>query len=280
MRLISAHFWIATVGVVLYIASMWIAGVMQGLMWRATNVDGTLTYTFAEAVKATYPFYAIRLAGRDAVLRRHARHGLQRVPHRAAGAAYRSADPAMPRPQLPDERTTRREIMKSAQEMIEKNIGLMIVLIVLVVAVGGLVEIVPLYFQGSTTEPVTGVKPYPPLQLAGRDVYLREGCFTCHSQMIRPLRAETERYGHYSVAGESVYDHPFQWGSKRTGPDLARVGARYSDDWHRVHLNNPRDVVPESNMPGYPWLASTVLRTRGHPAPDAGAAPGRCPVYG
>jgi len=149
--------------------------------------------------------------------------------------------------------------MKSAQEMIEKNIGVMIVLIVLVVAVGGLVEIVPLYFQGSTTEPVAGVKPYPPLQLAGRDVYLREGCFTCHSQMIRPLRAETERYGHYSVAGESVYDHPFQWGSKRTGPDLARVGARYSDDWHRVHLNNPRDVVPESNMPGYPWLASAAL---------------------
>jgi cytochrome c oxidase cbb3-type subunit II len=149
--------------------------------------------------------------------------------------------------------------MKSAQEMIEKNIGLMIVLIVLVVAVGGLVEIVPLYFQSSTTEPVTGVKPYPPLQLAGRDVYLREGCYGCHSQMIRPLRAETERYGHYSVAGESVYDHPFQWGSKRTGPDLARVGAHYSDDWHRVHLNNPRDVVPESNMPGYPWLASAAL---------------------
>ncbi len=149
--------------------------------------------------------------------------------------------------------------MKSAQEMIEKNIGLMILLIVLVVAVGGLVEIVPLYFQNSTTQPVTGVKPYPPLQLAGRDVYLREGCYGCHSQMIRPLRAETERYGHYSVAGESVYDHPFQWGSKRTGPDLARVGARYSDDWHRVHLNNPRDVVPESNMPGYPWLATAPL---------------------
>ena len=149
--------------------------------------------------------------------------------------------------------------MKSAQEVIEKNIGLMIVLIILVVAVGGLVEIVPLYFQNSTTQSVNGVKPYPPLQLAGRDVYLREGCYGCHSQMIRPLRAETERYGHYSVAGESVYDHPFQWGSKRTGPDLARVGARYSDDWHRVHLNNPRDVVPESNMPAYPWLAGAPL---------------------
>jgi cytochrome c oxidase cbb3-type subunit 2 len=149
--------------------------------------------------------------------------------------------------------------MKLSHELIEKNIGWMIVLIVLVVAVGGLVEIVPLYFQKSTTEPVTGVKPYGPLQLAGRDVYLREGCYNCHSQMIRPFRAETERYGHYSVAGESVYDHPFQWGSKRTGPDLARVGGRYSDDWHRVHLNNPRDVVPESNMPGYPWLAQTPL---------------------
>jgi cytochrome c oxidase cbb3-type subunit II len=148
--------------------------------------------------------------------------------------------------------------MKLNQEMLEKNIGWMIVCIILLVSVGGLVEIVPLYFQKSTTEPVSGVKPYTPLQLAGRDVYLREGCYNCHSQMIRPFRAETERYGHYSVAGESVYDHPFQWGSKRTGPDLARVGGRYSDDWHRVHLNNPRDVVPESNMPSYPWLANAA----------------------
>ncbi len=145
--------------------------------------------------------------------------------------------------------------MSLNQEAIEKNIGWMIVLIVLVVSVGGLVEIVPLYFQKSTTQPVDGVKPYTPLQLTGRDVYIREGCYNCHSQMIRPFRAETERYGHYSVAGESVYDHPFQWGSKRTGPDLARVGGRYSDDWHRVHLVNPRDVVPESNMPAYPWLS-------------------------
>ena len=145
--------------------------------------------------------------------------------------------------------------MKLNQEMLERNIGWMIVCIVLLVSVGGLVEIVPLYFQKSTTEPVKGVTPYSPLQLAGRDVYLREGCYNCHSQMIRPFRAETERYGHYSVAGEFVYDHPFQWGSKRTGPDLARVGGRYSDDWHRVHLNNPRDVVPESNMPAYSWLA-------------------------
>jgi cytochrome c oxidase cbb3-type subunit 2 len=139
--------------------------------------------------------------------------------------------------------------------MIERNQAWMIVLIVLVVAVGGLVEIVPLAFQRSVTEPVAGLKPYTALQLTGRDVYVREGCYNCHSQMIRPFRAEVERYGHYSVAGEFVYDHPFQWGSKRTGPDLHRVGGRYSDDWHRLHLLDPRSVVPESNMPGYPWLA-------------------------
>jgi cytochrome c oxidase cbb3-type subunit 2 len=142
---------------------------------------------------------------------------------------------------------------------VETSNFLMIVLILIAVAFGGLVEIVPLFFQKSTTEPVTGVKPYTALQLAGRDVYIREGCYNCHSQMIRPFRAETLRYGHYSVAGESVYDHPFQWGSKRTGPDLARVGGKYSDEWHRVHLNNPRDVVPESNMPEYPWLAKNVV---------------------
>jgi cytochrome c oxidase cbb3-type subunit 2 len=142
---------------------------------------------------------------------------------------------------------------------VETSNFLMIVLILVAVAFGGIVEIVPLFFQKSTTEPVTGLKPYTALQLAGRDVYIREGCFNCHSQMIRPFRAETLRYGHYSVAGESVYDHPFQWGSKRTGPDLARVGGKYSDEWHRVHLNNPRDVVPESNMPEYPWLLKNTV---------------------
>ena len=146
-----------------------------------------------------------------------------------------------------------------SHEKVETSNFLMIVLILLVVAIGGAVEIVPLFFQKSTTEPVAGLKPYSPLRLAGRDVYVREGCYNCHSQMIRPFRAETERYGHYSVAGEFVYDRPFQWGSKRTGPDLARVGGRYSDDWHRTHLDNPRDVVPESNMPNYPWLAKTRL---------------------
>ena len=148
--------------------------------------------------------------------------------------------------------------MSFGHESIEKNNALLIVLIVLVVLVGGLVEIVPLYFQRSTTEPVAGLKPYAPLQLVGRDIYVREGCYNCHSQMIRPFRAEVERYGHYSVAGEFVYDHPFQWGSKRTGPDLHRVGGRYSDDWHRLHLLDPRSVVPESNMPSYPWLLRTA----------------------
>ena len=168
-----------------------------------------------------------------------------------------------------------------SHERVETNNFLMIVLILLVLAVGGLVEIVPLFFQKSTTEPIKGVEPYTPLQLAGRDIYVREGCYNCHSQMIRPFRAETLRYGHYSVAGESVYDHPFQWGSKRTGPDLARVGGKYNDEWHRIHMNNPRDLVPESNMPAYPWLEKTAvdgdslpahmraLRTVGVPYTDA-----------
>ena len=168
----------------------------------------------------------------------------------------------------------------TAHDKVEKNLGLLIVLTILTILVGALVEIVPLFFQKSTTTPVAGLKPYTALQLEGRDIYVREGCYTCHSQMIRPFRAETERYGHYSVAGEFVYDRPFQWGSKRTGPDLHRVGGRYSDDWHRAHLINPRDVVPESVMPGYPWLLKselktdliqkkmTVLRTLGHPYSD------------
>lgn len=144
-------------------------------------------------------------------------------------------------------------------EKIEKNVGLMMVLIVLVISFGGLVEIVPLFFLKDTTEPVSGLKPYTALQLEGRDIYIREGCYLCHSQMIRPFRAETERYGHYSVAGEFVYDHPFQWGSKRTGPDLHRVGQRYTDQWHRIHLTNPRHLVPESNMPAFPWLNTNMI---------------------
>ena len=177
-------------------------------------------------------------------------------------------------------------------DRIETSNGLMILLILLVVAIGGLVEIVPLFFQKSTTEPVTGLQPYTALQLMGRDVYLREGCYNCHSQMIRPLRAEVLRYGHYSVAGEFVYDHPFQWGSKRTGPDLHRVGGKYSDEWHRIHLNNPRDVVPESNMPSYSWLSQSevdpsvvaprmkALRTVGVPYTDEQIAQGADEVKG
>ena len=172
-------------------------------------------------------------------------------------------------------------------EVVEKNVGLLGILVAVLISVGGLVEIVPLAFSSEATQPAPGVTPYSALQLEGRDVFIREGCYNCHSQMIRPLRGETERYGHYSLAGESVYDHPFQFGSKRTGPDLARVGGRYSDEWHRRHLLNPRDLVPESNMPAYPWLESNVvdstvtaskmkaLRTVGVPYTDeqiAGAA--------
>jgi cytochrome c oxidase cbb3-type subunit 2 len=149
--------------------------------------------------------------------------------------------------------------MSTSHEIVEKNVGLLIVLVIVAISFGGLVEIVPLFFQKETTQPVAGMKPLTALEMEGRDIYIREGCHVCHSQMIRPLRAETERYGHYSVAGESVWDHPFLWGSKRTGPDLARVGGRYSDDWQRAHLINPRDVVPESNMPGFPWLAEREL---------------------
>jgi cytochrome c oxidase cbb3-type subunit 2 len=177
--------------------------------------------------------------------------------------------------------------MKLTHDLIERNQALLIVLIVLVVAVGGLVEIVPLSFMKSVTEPVAGLKPYSALQLTGRDIYVREGCYNCHSQMIRPFRAEVERYGHYSTAGEFVYDHPFQWGSKRTGPDLQRVGGRYTDQWHRIHLSNPRAVVPESNMPGYPWMANVpanaadieakmrALRLVGVPYADAEIAEAR-----
>ena len=177
-------------------------------------------------------------------------------------------------------------------EKVETNNLLMVVLILLVIAVGGMVEIIPLFFQKSTTQPIEGVQPYTALQLAGRDVYVREGCYNCHSQMIRPLRAETLRYGHYSVAGEFVYDHPFQWGSKRTGPDLHRVGGKYSDEWHRIHLINARDVVPESNMPAYPWLEKspvdaaampthmTALRRVGVPYSDADIAQASQDVQG
>ncbi|MEN9658891.1 MAG: cytochrome-c oxidase, cbb3-type subunit [Pseudomonadota bacterium] len=174
-----------------------------------------------------------------------------------------------------------KNFMNQLQAKVEQNVAYLIILTLLTLSIAMLVEILPLMFSNSTTKPIEGVKPYTALALAGRDIFVREGCYNCHSQMIRPFRAETERYGHYSVAGESVYDRPFQWGSKRTGPDLARVGARYSDEWHRAHLMNPRDVVPESNMPAFPWLAAnkvdsaalpakmTALRKLGDPYSDA-----------
>ena len=182
--------------------------------------------------------------------------------------------------------------MGIAHEKVEKNVGLLAILVAVAVSLGGLAEIVPLMFQAEAIKPLPGVKPYPALELAGRDVYIREGCYGCHSQMVRTLASETLRYGPYSTAGESVYDRPFQWGSKRTGPDLARVGGRYSDDWHRVHLKNPRNVVPESNMPGYPWLSQAlvdpdqietkikVLRLMGHPYSDADLQGARAAVTG
>ena len=182
--------------------------------------------------------------------------------------------------------------MSRGHKVLEKNIILMSVFIVIAVSLGGLVEILPLIFQDQVRVPAEGVEPYPPLELAGRDIYVREGCYNCHSQMVRPFRSETERYGPYSVAGESVYDRPFQWGSKRTGPDLARVGGRYSDDWHIIHLINPRDVVPASNMPGYPWLAENtvdgeliekkmkVLHTLGDPYTDEEIAAAAAAVDG
>jgi cytochrome c oxidase cbb3-type subunit 2 len=182
--------------------------------------------------------------------------------------------------------------MNFTHDQIERNQALLIVLVILVIAVGGLVEIIPLSFMKSVTEPVAGLKPYTALQLTGRDVYIREGCYNCHSQMVRPFRAEVERYGHYSTAGEFVYDHPFQWGSKRTGPDLHRVGGRYSDAWHRIHLANPREVVPESNMPGYPWMARVpanaadveskmrALRTVGVPYTDEDIKGARAELQG
>ena len=209
VKAIDVHFWITTIGVVLYITSMWIAGVMQGLMWRATNADGTLTYAFIESIKATYPYYAVRLAGGTLVLSGMLHHGLERLED-GRGADHDRGFPG---------RCSRPEGALMNHETVEKNVGLMGVLIAVAISFGGLAQIVPLYFQGVSNQPAPGIKPYDGAASSpGRDVYVREGCYNCHSQMIRPFQSETERYGPYSLAGESVYDHPFQFGSKRTGP--------------------------------------------------------------
>ena len=236
---------------------MWVSGILQGLMWRAYTALGFLEYSFIETTEAMHPFYVIRaLGGRlflsGALIMAYNIWKTITSPSLRSGRGHASPARAgrVRGPQCPSGPSIR---------VFEKNSIILLVGILVAVAIGGLVEIAPLFYLKSTIEAVEGVRPYTPLELAGRNIYVREGCYNCHSQMIRPLRDEVERYGHYSLAAESMYDHPFQWGSKRTGPDLARVGGKYSDEWQRAHLVNPRSVVPGSIMPGYPFLAKTAL---------------------
>ena len=258
LRLVGWHFWIATIGIVVYITSMWVAGILQGLMWRAYTSLGFLEYSFIETVEAMHPFYVIRAIGGALVPRRRADHGLQLVADDLSARTARSGRQhgAGRIGGSPMSITT---TLWRKHWILERNSILLLLGILIVIAIGGLVEVVPLFYLRSTIETAPGMRPYTPLELAGRNIYVREGCYLCHSQMIRALRDEVERYGHYSLAAESKYDHPFQWGSKRNGPDLARVGGKYSDDWHRDHLKNPRSVVPASIMPAYPWLFTTDL---------------------
>ena len=257
LRLVNWHFWISTLGIVLYISAMWVSGILQGLMWRAYTSLGFLEYSFIETVEAMHPFYAIRALGGSLFLAGALIMvwNLWKTVHRRkrgrAGDRSRTAACRI--------RETHAMSLWAKHQIFEKNSIVLLIGVLIVIAIGGLVEIVPLFYLKSTIEKVAGVRPYTPLELAGRNIYVREGCYNCHSQMIRPLRDEVERYGHYSLAAESMYDRPFQWGSKRTGPDLARVGGKYSDDWHRDHLKAPKSVVPGSVMPAYPWLAATEL---------------------
>ena len=256
LKLVNWHFWIATIGIVLYISAMWVSGILQGLMWRAYTSLGFLEYSFIETVEAMHPFYVIRAAGGSLFLigalimaynlwmtvRVGEAEDSRRLARRSSAGGMR-----------------RTNVILDPASNLRKEFDRPVVGILAVIAIGGLVEITPLFYLKSTIEVVDGIRPYTPLELTGRNIYVREGCYLCHSQMIRPLRDEVERYGHYSLAAESMYDHPFQWGSKRTGPDLARVGAKYSDDWHVTHLTNPRAIVPQSVMPGYPFLAETEV---------------------
>ena len=251
-RLIGWHYWIATIGIVLYITAMWVSGIMQGLMWRAYDELGFLQYSFVETVAAMHPFYLIRLLGGVFFL-----SGGLIMAYNMWRTMRGEPEAAPPRPARPSR--LRRRAMFIRHETIEKNVILMVVLTLITVSIGGIVQIIPLFTIESTIERVDGVRPYTPLELMGRNIYVREGCYLCHSQQIRPFKDEVERYGHYSLAAESMYDKPFQWGSKRTGPDLARVGGRYSNDWHVAHLVSPRAVVPESVMPAYPFLAERTL---------------------
>ena len=256
LKLVSWHFWIATIGIVVYVSSMWVSGIMQGLMWRSYTNLGFLEYSFIETVQAMHPYYVIRALGGSLFL---------------IGAllmAYNVWRTIYPGVALRAGRQSRSgrvggSLMSTSlwqkHWILERNSIFLLIGILIVIAIGGLVEVVPLFYLRSTIETADGMRPYTPLELAGRNIYVSEGCYLCHSQMIRALRDEVERYGHYSLAAESMYDHPFQWGSKRNGPDLARVGNKYSDDWHRDHLQDPRSVVPGSIMPAYPWLFTTEL---------------------
>ena len=262
LQLVEWHFWTATIGIVFYITSMWVAGIMQGLMWRAYNDYGFLEYSFVETVQAMHPYYVIRAHWRRALLRRHFDHDLQHLAHDPRRCPRSGADRGTGL-RAGRARPRRKERpMFEKHDIIERNSMLLLIGILVVVAIGGIVEIAPLFWVQATIEKVQGMRPYTPLELEGRDIYVREGCYLCHSQMIRTLRDEVERYGHYSLAAESMYDHPFQWGSKRTGPDLARVGGKYSDEWQRAHLADPRSVVPESVMPPYVFLEKTPLDYR------------------
>ena len=263
---------------------MWVSGIMQGLMWRAYDSLGFLEYSFVETVEAMHPYYVIRATGGLLFLLGALimAYNVWRTirgdePVDVAEQPRIAAAPELRRGAGCSAGGVRWTIMNHGS--LEKNSIVLLIGILVVVSIGGIVEIAPLFWLDSTIEKVEGMRPYTPLELAGRDIYIREGCYACHSQMIRSLRDEVERYGHYSLAAESMYDHPFQWGSKRTGPDLARVGGKYSDDWHVAHLTDPRAVVPESIMPGYPFLAETRARLRRHRRAPAGAASGRaCPT--
>ncbi len=254
LSLVSWHFWLATIGIVLYAASMWVTGIMEGLMWREVDAQGFLVNAFADTVAAKFPMYVVRALGGVLYLT----GAIIMVYNLWATVAKQPAVAALTTPSRPSKGAGPWPFLKNTSSS-KRTRRFFSSVRFAVVTIGGIVEIVPLFYLENTIEKVEGMRPYSPLELAGRDIYVREGCYVCHSQMIRPMRDEVERYGHYSLAAESMYDHPFQWGSKRTGPDLARVGGRYSDEWHIDHLTDPQSVVPESVMPKYGFLANRLI---------------------
>ncbi len=264
-RLVEWHFWIATTGILLYITSMWVSGIMEGLMWREYTPQGFLAYSFVQTVAAKHVEFMVRALGglmylSGTLIMIYNLWRTVRGDVRQGEAGVLSVKPVRRgRPRRFPRPRNKGQVMWKFHGKFERHSLLLLIGIVVAISIGGLVEIVPLFYLESTIEKVQGMRPYTPLELEGRDIYIREGCVGCHSQMIRPLRDEVERYGHYSLAAESMYDHPFQWGSKRTGPDLARVGGKYSDGWHRDHLIDPRSVVPELVMPPYAFLADKDL---------------------